>query len=113
MRKEAVFETSDKHERKLEYLGGVSGHQGHGRVAFVLIGVGNKCGVIDELAQAVNALLVVVDSSVDQFLQVLQTCFGFVGLFALECVLVTGFEDGGFDDVGGGGGGKSGGKPPF
>ena len=102
MREQSIFETDDKDERKLETLGGVRGHQGDGRVAFVLIGVGNQRGVIDELAQAFDALLVVVDGSVDQFLQVLQTRFGFVSLFALECVLVTGVEDGGFDDVGNG-----------
>ena len=111
MRKQPVFETCDKHEWKLETLGRVSGHQGDGCVAFVLIGVGNKCGVIDKLAQTVDALLVVVDRSVHQFLQVFQTCFGFVSLFAFKCVLVSGFEDGGFDDVGRGR--KSGGKPSF
>jgi len=55
--------------------------------------------VINKLAQAFDALLVVVDGSVNEFLQIFQARFGFVGFLALKCVLVTGVEDGGFDDV--------------
>ena len=56
--------------------------------------------MIDKLAQPLDALLIVIHSGVDEFLQILQTRFGLISLFGLERVFVTGFEDGGFDDVG-------------
>ena len=60
-----------KHEGKLKTLGGVRGHQRDYRVLFVLIGIRNECGVIDEFPQAFNALFVVIDGRVHEFLQVL------------------------------------------
>src|SRR6266516_5236195 len=56
--------------------------------------------MIDEFAQAFRALFVIIDSCVNELLQVLQTRFGFVGVFALERILVAGVEDGGFDEIG-------------
>src|SRR6266566_9787253 len=56
--------------------------------------------MIDELAQAFGALFVIIDCGVDELLEVLQTRFGFVAVFALERILVASVEDGGFDEIG-------------
>ena len=50
MGKQSIFESDDKDERELEAFGGMRGHQGDWRIAFVLIGVRNERGVIDELS---------------------------------------------------------------
>src|SRR6185369_2723104 len=99
MRKETVLESDNEHERKLKAFGGVGGHQSDWSVSFILIGIRNESGVIYKLAQPFDALFIVIDGGIDEFLQIFQTRFGLVGLFGLERVLVTGFEDRGLDDV--------------
>ena len=75
-------------------------HQRDWRVAFVLVLIGNECGVVDKLTQSFDTLIVVINGSVDEFLQVFQPAFRFVGAFGSECVFVTGFDDRIANDVG-------------
>ena len=42
------------------------GHQRHGRVALVLVRIGNERGVVYEVAQALAFLLVVIDRRIDE-----------------------------------------------
>ena len=62
-----------KDDRELESLGRVRRHQRDRHVGFVLVRVGDQGGMIDELANAVRSLLVVIHRGVDQLLQVFQT----------------------------------------
>jgi hypothetical protein len=75
------------------------GHQGDGHISFVLIGIGYQCGMIDEVTQAFRTLLVIINSGVDQFLEILQPTFRFIVVLGFESVFIAGVEDGGFDQV--------------
>ena len=57
-------------------------HQRHWRIAFVIVLIGNERGVIDKLAQSFNALIVVIDGGINEFLQVFETAFGFFSPFS-------------------------------
>src|SRR5688500_6656958 len=99
MREQAVFETDDKHERKLQTLRRVDRHQRYGRVAFVIVLIGNERRVIDKLTQSIDALVVVINRGVYQFLQVFEPSFGFFSLLGSERVFVTRLDNRGADDV--------------
>jgi len=80
--KETFFKSNDEHERKLESLRCVYGHERDGRVALVLVLIGNERGVIDKLAQSFDPLIVIIDSGVNEFLQVLESTLGFIRTLA-------------------------------
>ena len=85
MREEALFESGKEDERELESLGGMQRHQRDAGVRVVLVGIGGKGGVIEELGQGFAADLSVV-RGVGQFFQVfnaaegLRRSLGFEGL---------------------------------
>ena len=99
MREQTVFETDDEDERKLETLRRVDRHQRYRRVALVVVLIGNERGMIDKLAQSFNALIVVIDGGVHEFLQVFETAFGFFSLFRLQRVFVASLDDRGPHDA--------------
>src|SRR5258705_12447345 len=100
MWKQTVLEPYNKYERKLQPLCCVCSHQRDGGIAFVAILIGHECGVIDEVAQALESLIVVVDRSVDEFLQVFETAFRLVSFFGAESGFESRVQNGGAYDVG-------------
>src|SRR6185503_7126885 len=89
MRKQTIFESNDEHQRKLESLSRVHGHESHRRVTFVIVLIRNECRVIDKLAQSFDSLFVVVDRRVDEFLKVLESSLGFVSALRTQREFVT------------------------
>ncbi len=55
--------------------------------------------MVDELAQTLDALIVIIDSCVNELLQVLKPRFRLVSVLRLERVLVAGIENCGLDDI--------------
>ena len=56
--------------------------------------------MINEVSQAGDALVVIVNSGVNEFLQVLQARLCFVSAFRLQSVFVTTIQNCSLDDVG-------------
>ena len=61
MWKQAFFKSNDKHEWELETFRRVYCHERDGRVAFVVVLIGDECRMVDELTQSFDALFVVVN----------------------------------------------------
>ena len=55
--------------------------------------------MVYKVAQAVLLLSVVINCGVDEFLQVLQPRFGFIGVLRLERVRITRVENRRLDDI--------------
>ncbi len=55
--------------------------------------------MVDELAQTLDALIVIVDSCIDEFLQVLEPRFRLVSVLRLERVLIASIKNCGLDDI--------------
>ena len=55
--------------------------------------------MIDEIAQTLRALLIVIDGRVHQLLKVFQTGFGLVVVLCFQGVLVTSIQNRGFNQI--------------
>ncbi len=92
VRKESLFETGKKDERKLQALGGVQRHERDAGVGIVLVGVGGEGGVVEEVGEGFAANFGVV-GGVGEFLEVFNAAEGFGGGFGFERLDVAGAVD--------------------
>src|SRR5208283_4729518 len=103
MRKQSFFHPGEHHQRKLQSLGGVQGHERDLSMLIVLVGIADECGMIKKLIERLAAITR-IHGGVYEFAQVLDTRIGFGRVFVLKLLDVAGAVDQEFKDLGGVGG---------
>ena len=105
MRKQPLFQATQKHERELKALGGVQCHQCDLRTLVIGVGVAYQRSVIEKLVKRLPAIAR-VHGRVHQFPQVLDARVSLRRVFILEQLDVTGSINKKFQNFRGTGGGR-------
>ena len=88
MRKQALFEAAQKHQRKLQPLGCMQRHQRDLRPLIVRVGIADQRRMIEKLVQRLAAVLR-IHRRIDQFAQVLNARIRLRRVFLLKLLDVA------------------------
>jgi hypothetical protein len=99
VRKQTFFQTTQKHERKLQTLGGVESHQGDLRSLIVGIRIAYQSRMIEKLIQSF-APVARIHRRIHQFAQVFNPRIGLGSVFLLKLLDVTRAVDQEFQNFG-------------
>ncbi len=100
MRKQSLFKAAEKHQGKLQSLGGVQAHQRDLRTLVIIVGVCNERSMVQELVERFPAVAR-ISSGVDQFAQVFDARESFRRILLFEQLDVAGAIDQELEQVGG------------